>query len=89
MPFSAVTVVLRRELANESKYSCPVSNAPETKDRMQCNADTTLLEKRECHPVSVTSDLLHYNPLKCVVVLLLIPFLEVPVAILGRNHRLS
>jgi hypothetical protein len=89
MSFSTVTVAWRRELAKGNKYSWPVSNAPETRDRMQCNADTTLPEKRGCCPVSIPSDPLHYNPLQCVVVILLICVLEVSVTFLGREHRLS
>jgi hypothetical protein len=89
MSFSTATVAWRRELANGSKYSWPVSNAPETKNRMQCNVDTALPEKKECYPVSVPSNPLHYNQLQCVVVILLIRVLQVPVAILGRDHRLS
>jgi len=89
MSFRTVTVAWRQELANGSKHSCPVSNSPETKDRMQCNADTTLPDKRECYPVSVQSNPFHYNPLQCVVIMLLILVLEFSVAILGRDHRQS
>jgi len=56
MSFNTTTVAWRLEVANGSKYFWPVSNAPETKDRMQCNADTTMPEKRGCYPVSVPSD---------------------------------
>ena len=56
---------------------------------MEGNADTSLPEKRQCYPVSIPSDPLHYNPLQYVVVILLIHVLEVPVAILERDHLLS
>jgi hypothetical protein len=89
MSFGTVTVAWRQELANGSKYSCPVSNSPEAKDRMQCNADTTLSEKKECYPVFVQSNPFHYNLLQCVVLMLLILVLEFSVAILGQDHRQS
>jgi hypothetical protein len=56
---------------------------------MQRNAHKTLPEKWECNRVSVPGDPLHYNPLQCMVVIPLICVLEVPVANLGRDHRMS